>query len=356
MLPLVLKPPFSPMPPPRSPYEEDAVRFCEGWLRGQTTFELRTSGSTGTPKPILLTRSQMIASARLTGQTFGIRPGDHALVCLNVSYVAGVMMLVRGLELGLKLTVVEPTANPLTQCKPGDDGFDFAAFVPLQMQILLESPDESLPQLNRMKAILVGGASVDPALEKSIQAIGSPVYSTYGMTETVSHVAIRRLNGPDASDVYTALDGVALNVDSRSCLNIRAAATDFVTIQTNDVVELLDANRFRLLGRADSIINTGGVKVQPETVEKAVGEWLAERRLSVRQFVAGLPEARLGQQVTLFIEDRPWPEATTESLKNFLRSQLSAFACPREIIFVSQFRQTPTGKIDRRATIEQLTA
>ncbi|MGA0558585.1 AMP-binding protein [Larkinella sp. VNQ87] len=338
------------LPDPQTEYEAKAVEFCRDWLSGQATFTLQTSGSTGTPKLIRLSRRQMAASARLTGQTFGLQPGDRALVCLNVGYIAGVMMLVRGLELGLTLTVVEPASNPFQTLNPDIPAFEFAAFVPLQLQTLLDTPKQSLPVLNRMKAILVGGAAVDRGLANRLQIIESPVFSTYGMTETVSHIAIRRLNGPEHSEVFRALDGVELGVDERHCLNIKAAATDFETVQTNDVVELLDSQHFRLLGRADFIINSGGVKIQPERVEEVIAKLLAGPQ---RFFVYGLPDERLGQQVALFIEaENDWPETVAQAIKNRVRAEIGPYAVPRSIFFMSSFPKTPTGKIDKKRVVE----
>ncbi|MGV3561415.1 AMP-binding protein [Larkinella arboricola] len=339
------------LPEPQSDYEAKAVRFCRAWLSGQSSFTLHTSGSTGTPKPITLSRSQMAASARLTGQTFGLQAGDRALACLNVDYIAGVMMLVRGLELALELTVVEPASNPLQTFDAHADSFAFAAFVPLQMQTLLDQGGHSLPILNRMKAILVGGAAVDQTLASRLHAIEAPVFSTYGMTETVSHIAVRRINGPDQTELFRALEGVEIGVDNRSCLFIKAAATDYQTVQTNDVVELLDHRYFRLLGRADSIINTGGVKIQPERVEEVVAGVLAQEYIQGRFFVYGVPDERLGQQVVLFLEtENEWPESRMEAVKNAVRQKLGPYAVPKKILALREFRETPTGKIDKKRT------
>lgn len=343
------------LPEPQTDYEAKAVHFCRAWLSGQSSFTLPTSGSTGTPKPITLSRSQMAASARLTGQTFGLQPGDRALACLNVSYIAGVMMLVRGLELDLDLTVLEPTSDPLRGFRPETASFTFAAFVPLQMHTLLDAGGRSLPILNRMKAILVGGAAVDQSLAHRLQAIEAPVFSTYGMTETVSHIAVRRINGPDRTDVFRALDGVTIGVDERSCLLIKAAATDFQTVQTNDVVELIDASHFRLLGRADSIINTGGVKVQPERVEEVIAGVLAQEKNPTRFFVYGVPDERLGQQVVLFVEaEINWPESRIDVFKNAIREELGPYAVPRNVVAVPVFAETPTGKIDKKRIVTAL--
>lgn len=356
-------------PVPQTPYEEEALAFCRTWLTNQQQFTLVTSGSTGTPKPIQLTRAQMQASAHLTGQTLGLRAGDPALVCLNIRYVAGIMMLVRGLELGLPMTIIEPASNPLTGLDPATASIAFTALVPLQLQTILANPDagsraKQVNTLNQMKAILVGGAATSPALEQALQVIDAPVYATYGMTETVSHIALRRLNGPDASDVFTALAGVNLGTDARGCLHITSAATNFERIQTNDVVELIagqhgSSPHFRLLGRADRIINTGGVKVQPEPVELLIQTLLAEDAAASgkpipRLFVAGLPDERLGQRLVVISEREPIHADQWQRLQHAIRELLGPYAVPKECRTIDQFAETPTGKVDQKATVAQM--
>ncbi|MCX6216050.1 AMP-binding protein [Spirosoma sp.] len=351
-------------PTAQTPYEEEALAFCQSWLQGQQRFTLYTSGSTGTPKPIELTRAQMQASAQLTGQTLGLQTGDRALVCLNIRYVAGIMMLVRGLELGLPLTIIEPSANPLLDFTPAIDTFAFTALVPLQVQTILEQKPEKTQLLDGMKAILIGGAATSPALEKQLSAIKAPIYATYGMTETVSHIALRRLNGPDASELFTALIGVQLGTDARGCLYITSAATNFDLIQTNDVVELLpDAGtgntQFRLLGRADRIINSGGVKIQPEQVEQLISKQLTLESVSnsvliPRFFVTGLPDKRLGQRVVVVCEQVAIESQQWEKIQKIIREKLGAYAVPKDILPVARFLETPTGKIDQKATIAQI--
>ena len=336
--------------------------FLTSWRSSQSEFILQTSGSTGTPKPITLTRAQMAASARVTGETFDLQPGDRALVCLNTVYIAGVMMLVRGEVLGLELTIVEPTANPLGTFDPATAHFDFAAFVPLQLQTMLADTGTSgtpvsLPILNGMKAILVGGAATSAALETALQVIETPVFSTYGMTETVSHVAIRRLNGPERSDLFRVLPGVSVGTNDRDCLHITAAATNFERIQTNDVVTLFPATgsnvpaQFRLLGRADSIINTGGVKVQPEAVEQVIGTYLTRIGLSPRLFIAGLPDEKLGQRVVLFLENTALTDDQWDGVQQAVRANSGIYAVPKAWRNVPTFAETATGKIDRRAIV-----
>ena len=348
-------------PIPQTPYETEALDFCRAWLSDQAEFVLQTSGSTGTPKLVTLTRAQMRASALLTGQTLGLQTGDAALVCLNIRYVAGVMMLVRGLELGLPMTIIEPSGNPLAGFDPNQIHFAFTAFVPLQLQAILEQAADKLSILNKMKVILIGGAATSPALEQALQVIESPVFATYGMTETVSHIALRRLNGPERRDKFTALDGVSLGTDERGCLHITSAATNFVRVQTNDVVELLDEPtvegptvgpaHFRLLGRADNVINSGGVKVQPEQVEQVISIVLNERGLSWRVLVVGQPDERLGQRVVLFCEEWTMTNEQWQLVQDAVREQIGPYAVPKEAVTVAYFIQTPTGKIDRARTI-----
>ncbi|CCH52747.1 O-succinylbenzoic acid--CoA ligase [Fibrisoma limi BUZ 3] len=342
--------PVSNWPQPITPYDADALAFCRTWQSGQAEFVLHTSGSTGQPKPITLTRPQMQASARLTGQTLGLQPGDSALVCLNVRYIAGVMMLVRGLELGLQMTIIEPSGDPLADF-PANTRFDFTALVPLQLQTILETAPEKLPILNGMKAILVGGAATSPAQERSLQVITAPVYATYGMTETVSHIALRRLNGPAATEVFTSLEGVSIGTDERGCLHITSAATNGERVQTNDVVEMLDTSHFRLLGRADAIINSGGVKVQPEAVERIVQDVLAESGPVPRLFVAGLPDERLGQRVVVFVEHHPLDAEQWAAVQARVRDRLGPYHVPKDAITVDHFAETPTGKIDKRRIV-----
>lgn len=346
--------PHAPLPEPTTPYDEQAICFCREWLSGKPTFTLRTSGSTGIPKPIELTRTQMAASARLTGETFGLHPGDAALCCLNVAYVAGVMMLVRAMELSLDLTVVEPATNPLAGL-PETTRFDFCAFVPLQLQTILEITPGRLPVIDGAKAVLLGGAAVSGSLEEKLQVVQAPVFGTYGMTETVSHIAIRRLNGPARSETYRLLRGVEAGTDGRDCLWVRGPMTDFAPVQTNDVVQFADSQTFRWLGRFDSIVNSGGVKVVPERVEAALEPLLRWVGFRGRFFVCGLPDERLGQRVSVVLEGKPFPHENLELLRREAGEVLTRFEMPRRWEFLETFPETATGKIDTQRVVRELT-
>lgn len=334
-----------------------ALEFCQAWLNGQPDFVVNTSGSTGTPKPIRLTREQMTASAQATGQAVGLRPGQQALVCLPTQYIAGRMMLVRGLILNLAMTVVEPASQPLRNL-PANAHFDFTALVPLQLQTILTEATADLAILNQMQAILIGGGPVDATLATRLQVLTAPVYHTYGMTETVSHVALRRLNGSAASEEFVPLPGVQLALDERGCLTICGPMTGGERLVTNDLVALQADGRFRWLGRWDNVINSGGVKVQVEKVEAILSQLLptlADGQLAGRAFFVGpLPDARLGQVVTLIVEGNPLTLDLEEMLRTNLTDQLSRYEIPRRLCYLAQFQHTPTGKIDRAANLRQL--
>lgn len=338
-------------------YEAKVLDFVRQWLNGTLEFGLHTSGSTGQPQPIFLKRHQLEASARRTGDYFDLGPGDRLLVCLNCEYIGGQMMLVRGLERNMHLTIVEPAADPLTPLPP-EAAFDFASFVPLQLRTLLAAGHAE--RLNQMKAILVGGATVDTSLARTVrQQLTVPVYLTYGMTETASHIALRRLNGdPKANrrkaDAYHVLPGIHVGQDARGCLTVRADVTDDQLITTNDQIKLLDPHTFEWLGRADFVINSGGVKVPAEKVEQVLEVALAELELSRRAFATGLPDERLGQQVTAVLEGEPLTPDQENRLLTLLRARLAKYERPRQLRYAPKFSETASGKLDRLSTVRGL--
>ena len=339
--------------------ERATLAFCGEWLNGAASFTINTSGSTGAPKAIAVSRQQMEASASATAAAVGLRAGMHALVCMPARFIAGRMMLVRGFVVGMEMTVVEPSSNPLAHLPPASH-FDFTALTPMQMSEIVASGELRVASgiahdsIQNFSAILLGGGPVSASLEQALQQIQSPIYHTYGMTETVSHVALRRLNGEARSEDFRALPGVILGLDDRGCLNIRAPMTDDQLLQTNDIVELHNGDSFRWLGRWDNVINSGGVKVQVEKVENAVerfGAWeIGERRF----FVSGLPDERLGEMVTLVLEGAPLDATTEQKVLQRLRASLQAYEAPRNIRYAERFTYTPTGKIDRKAIVESL--
>jgi O-succinylbenzoic acid--CoA ligase len=273
------------------------------------------------------------------------------------------MMLVRGFERGLHMTIVDPVSRPLAAL-PAGSRFELTAMVPLQLHETLEGDAHERAILNAMKGILIGGAPVSMALAQQLQQIEAPMYHTYGMTETVSHIALKRLNGPGRSDRFIPFNGVELSLDERGCLRIVSALTRGETLQTNDLVELDADGSFRWLGRIDHVINSGGVKVQTEKVETALEAWLLTYQGGMhanrRFFVGPLPHERLGQAVVAVIEGRPFEDQNAaspgleETIRQQLQPMLTPYEAPRHVYFVDQLLETPTGKIDRRSTLRRI--
>ena len=339
-------------------FEKQTLQFCREWLSETTVFRGQTSGSTGKPKPILFERVHMQASAQATIQTLGLSTTDVALVCIPTKYIGGQMMLVRGLELGMQLYVIKPASNPYEILKPYLSDmplFDFTALVPLQLQTILdESPEAIQSFFDPMKAIIVGGGAVSDALREQAQLIQAPVYNTYGMTETVSHIALKKLNGADSSDYFFTLDGVEIAQNEQECLKIKAPQTGEQWIQTNDRVKIIDHKRFEWLGRLDFVINTGGVKVQGELVEKVVGKILQQMEISRNFFIGGIPHPKLGQELCLIVEGNDLTESQESHMKSVLLEKLQKYEVPRRILYLDQLILTETSKINRKANLERL--
>lgn len=341
---------FLQQPKPQDAYLQKAFACMEAWQRGQQEFTLQTSGSTGTPKSIEVTRKQMEASAFMTCTTLGLGKGTKALVCLNVNYIAGMMMLVRGLEFDWEFTIVEPSANPLLAFSENEH-FDFVALVPMQLAKIIADPNTT-QRTSQLGKVLLGGAPVSVSLEKKIRELDIPVYQSYGMTETVSHVALRALNGPDASEQYTFLNEIDFGVDDRGCLFVQGAVSDGVRVQTNDLVEI-QANKFKWNGRADHIINSGGVKIVLDKVDHHVALVFDEMKLPNAFFSWWEPDEKWGQKLVLVIEE-PGIDIDTEMVLAKIRARSQAYETPKAVYFVKDFIKTPTNKIDRKATFQQI--
>lgn len=341
---------------PDNLYYTKVLKFKEAWESDQQHFTIHTSGSTGIPKPVTFTRTQLIESAQLTAGTFNLQEGDTAFCCLSVDYIAGMMMLVRAFETGMDLMIVEPGSNPFAGIEKhlyllnANRGKNFFAFVPLQMQTILEEFERFKDTLNAAKSILIGGAGISEYLHEQIQKIHAPVYATYGMTETLSHIAIKRLNGPAKQDFFTVLEGVEIGQDERECLKIKSKATDAQWIVTNDIVEIVEEGKFRLIGRFDNIINSGGVKIQLEKIESIGEEVLTSEQFKGRFFAYGIPDDKLGQKLILVIESKE-PISSGNEIGLSFSKKLSKFEIPKEIFFVERMIETPTGKIDKIKTV-----
>jgi o-succinylbenzoate---CoA ligase len=338
---------------PINGYEAKVLEFCRNWLNGQLEFVVRTSGSTGTPKDISLTREQLEISARRTLAFLNLQKKDRLLVCLNVEAIAGMMMVVRGFVGGLHLTIVEPIANPIAFSKP-EQPFDFISFVPYQLEtILSERPAKKLV-LDFAKAILVGGAPVSTDLEKKISSLKAPVYLTYGMTETVSHIALRRLNGPEPEPYYMVFEGIKLGLDKRGCLTIKGDVTQNEKIITNDLVDLHDNKTFTWLGRADNTVNSGGYKVQLEKVEVQLAQALLDLNINSRSFVTSVPDAKLGSKLIAVIENKALEPEVETNIKKELAKSLTKYEQPKEFLYLNPFFSTASGKIDKIKSLQNI--
>lgn len=331
---------------PSSIFEEEVIGFIEDWQNGQETFLQQTSGSTGKPKLIELTRAQMMASALLTIDKLELKPDQNSLLCLSPAYIGGKMMIVRSIINKMNLIAIEPSANPFLNLQ---HSIDFAALTPMQMQMAL-SDNESRKYAQRIKKVILGGGAVSRSLSQLIdELLDGDCYSTYGMTETSSHIALKKLNGPNKSRYFTCFDDIEINQDHRDCLTINGAVTNFETIITNDRVNLISSNQFEWLGRVDNVINTGGIKVQSEKVEQLIEGYFQENKIENRFFVAGIPDELLGEKIVLLIEKTE--KKLSENLLRNLKELLPSYHVPKEMIIKENFTETPTGKINRKATL-----
>ncbi len=314
-------------------YEVSVGHFIENWLSEEEAITVKTSGSTGIPKEIKLQKLHMQNSANATGQFFNLPENITALLCMSTDFIGGKMMLVRALVLGWDLTVVEPTKNPL---KNHQGNFYFAAMVPYQAY-------NSIKDLHKIKKLIIGGGVVSEDLENNLQSINTEVFSTYGMTETISHIAIRALNGDKKSVNFQALPNVHFSLNENDCLLIHAPTISENDVVTNDVVHLLSETQFNFLGRIDNVINSGGIKVHPEVVEEKLSKYL-----DMPFFISSEKDSALGEKVVLVVE-------SNITLKNEefteVFERLSKYEKPKKIISMQKFIYTETGKIRRAATL-----
>ena len=306
--------------------------FLDEWNNPSPTVLVHTSGSTGKPKPMLVEKRRMEASARITCRFLGLHEGDTALLCMPLDYIAGKMMVVRALTCGLRLVSTEPKGTPEW------DGFiDFAAMVPLQVYNLLNDP-AGRQRLRQIRHLIIGGGAIDDTLARQLADFPHHVWSTYGMTETLSHIALRRLNGPDASDWYTPFDGVTLSLTDDGCLVINAPAVHDGPLVTNDIAECNTTQRFRILGRKDNVICSGGIKIQIEEVERRL-----RPHLHVPYIITKAPDEKLGEQVVLLTESKAVGDVLAAC-----RLHLPKYWVPRRILSVDRLPLTETGKPARR--------
>lgn len=280
----------------------------------------------------------MLASARITCDFLGLHSGDTALLCMSLDYIAGKMMVVRALERSLKLLSVEPSGNPL-RVAPADQ-ITFAAMVPLQVYNSLNNPDER-HRLQQIRHLIIGGGAIDDALASELKTFPNAVWSTYGMTETLSHIALRRLSGPEASDWYTPFPSVKVSLSDEGCLVIDAPEVCPEPLVTNDIADLSPgpgpSDRFRILGRKDNVICSGGIKIQIEEVER-----LLRPLMRVPYLISKRPDPKFGEVAVLLTE------GSVDDARQVCERVLPKYHLPRHYLHVDHIPLTETGKPARQ--------
>ncbi|NRD23746.1 AMP-binding protein [Winogradskyella litoriviva] len=320
------------------PYEKVTGDFLLDWLNKEDYLYVTTSGSTGQPKQIKLKKQAMVNSAIATGNSFGLEPGDTALHCLPSHFIAGKMMFVRALVLGLEIDFVEPSAHPIFDY---EKKYDFCAMIPLQLK-------NTINHVQNIKTIIVGGSKVTKPLLLKIKDSLPKFYETYGMTETVTHVAVRSLESKSSNkeEFFNAIENVSFSVDDRSCLVIHAPKLVKEDLITNDIVELKSKTSFKLFGRFDNVINSGGVKLFPEQIEDKIQPVINHR------FIIGSEEdGVLGEKLILIIEN---PTASADEILKAIvdLKVLTKFEIPKKVYTINKFSETVNGKIQRDKTIK----
>ena len=311
----------------------DLYLFLEKWFDASPVITVHTSGSTGTPKELVVRKDRMMQSARLTCEFLNLQAGDTALLCMNLRYIGAMMVVVRSLVAGLNLIVRPASGHPLSDI---EEPLRFAAMVPLQVYNTLRVPEEK-ERLEQTDILIIGGGAVDDSLEAEISALPTAVYSTYGMTETLSHIALRRLNGETASKHYYPFPSVELSLSAESTLVIKAPLICGEVLQTNDIACFYPDGSFTIAGRKDNVINSGGIKIQAEEMEKRLRPFIP-----VPFVVTSVPDPRLGQALTLLIAG----QVDVRELESKLQTVLDAYHRPRHIFMTESIPQTENGKTD----------
>lgn len=328
-----------------SEFEKKVSEFILDFLNDEKTVFVQTSGSTGKPKIYEVDKQKMLNSAKMTCDFLNLNEENSALLCLPIEYISGKMMVVRAIKRKLNLKIIEPSSKPLENL---EENIDFCAMTPLQVE-------NSLEKIHFIKKLIIGGGSVSEtlktkifqSLESQISNPESQIFETYGMTETLSHIALKEIY-PNPKDYFQILDGISISKDDRGCLKISAPMLNDEELITNDLVEIKNEREFRFLGRIDHVINSGGAKIFPEELED-----LMKKSISNELVFLGIPDEKLGQKLVLVIEGHE-----EENLKFNIQNLKfeKSFHHPKEIIFVEKIPRTPNGKIDRLKLLENLTS
>ena len=326
---------------PENEFEEKVISFLQDWFSHSETVSVQTSGSTGIPKVFEIEKKRMLNSAKMTCDFLGLKEGDTALLCLPVQYISGKMMLVRAIERKLKVIISVPSSAPEIS-----ENVEFCAMTPLQVQ-------NSLDKIHFIKNLIIGGAAVSEKLKSQISRELSTInhqpstniYETYGMSETLSHIALKQIS-PIQEEYFKILNDVEISVDDRNCLRIFAPKLNPEILQTNDIVELLNDKQFRFLGRFDNVINSGGVKIFAEELEN-----LVKKRIDRDLVFLGKTDETLGERLVLIIEGNE--DGNLKSQISNLKFE-NRFHIPKEILFLEKFPRAENGKILRKEILKFL--
>ena len=330
---------------PRTEFEKKVLQFLQDWFSHSETVSVQTSGSTGIPKVFEIEKKRMLNSSKMTCDFLGLKEGDTALLCLPVQYISGKMMLVRAIERKLKVIISEPSSTPEIS-----QNTDFCAMTPLQVQ-------NSLDKIHFIKNLIIGGAAVSENLKSQLTSsiqhpASNKIYETYGMSETLSHIALKQIS-PIQEEYFTVLNDVEISVDERNCLRIFAPKLNPEILQTNDIVELMhfdstqcDKKQFKFLGRFDNVINSGGVKIFAEELES-----LVKKHIDRDLVFLGKPDETLGEKLVLVVEGENDEDLKSEILNLKFENK---FHSPKEILFLEKFPRAENGKVLRKEILKFL--
>ncbi len=322
---------------------EFVAQLCNPAIQSISIF---TSGSTGVSRQIVHTKQAIFNSAQMTCNALGLEQGNAALLSLPANKVGGMMMIARSFISKMNLCCIKPTSNPFNEIR-SDLKIDFVAFTPMQFYAVMNDVD-AFKKASGISKIILGGQEVDSKLAQRIRDMQNEVYLTFGMTETISHIALKRLNGKSPDNYFTLLPDVKISIDERSCMIVDAPKLGCNHLATNDIISIVAGNKFEWLGRWDNVINSGGVKIYPEEIEH-----LLQPYISNPFFIAGLPDNKLGQKVVMIIEAEKISDAqNTEFLNAF--AYLEKIKRPKEIWFAKTFVRTENGKIKRAESLKNL--
>ncbi len=325
-------------------WEKEIYKFIQDWLSSSVEITVTTSGSTGTPKEINIRKKHMIASANATLSFFKLKQGDSAWLCIPVKYIAGKMMIVRSIVGNLNLVYSMPNSVPIIK---NNQNITFAAMVPNQVFELINT-QAGLKQLHNISTLLIGGSSISSELENHLLKIPSLViWHSYGMTETITHIALRKLS-PVSKNSYYPLSGVKISVNLNNQLIIDAPAIGVTNLVTNDIAKLMDGGSFDIIGRADNVIVSGGIKLHPEIIENKI-----KQKISYNFFIGSVADKKLGEKLILFIEGSLTKDFDTVQVKKNISNILSKFEIPKEIVFLKSFLRTENGKLRRNTMINR---